>query len=153
MVGPGHVHAVRSIRDPHGVVSCLGRATRDRLRVVSPGPRQLRAPAKLLREPGAGMDPGTPSGHAFAVGLVSPGSEPRHSNLLISRGDGALTEGARGTAATLPCQDTDFWLAWVQASRGDGLPSIRAASTVPEPTLCPCRWLDVPSPGQAKPQH
>lgn len=112
MVGLGNIHAVRNTRDTHGVVSCLGTAIRDRLRVVSPGPHQLRAPAKLLQEPGAGMDPGTPSSHAFAVGLVSPGSERRHSNLLISWGDGAMTEGASWTAATLLCQDADFWLAW-----------------------------------------
>lgn len=95
MVGLGHVHAERSTRDPHGVVSCLERATRDRLRVVSPGPYQLRAPAKLFQEPGAGTDPEIPSSHAFAVGLVRPDSKLRHSN-LIRQGDGALVEGQGG---------------------------------------------------------
>lgn len=42
-------------------------------------------------------------------------------------------EGVGWTAATLLCQDADFWLAWPRPSRGNGLRSIGAASGVPEP--------------------
>lgn len=109
----------------------------------------LRTPAKLLQEQGAGTDTGTLSSRTSVVGLVSPGSELEYGNLLISEGDGVLTEEPRWTAAVLLY--AGFWLTWPQDSQGYGLHSTRAASTMPEPTHCPCQCLDVSSQGQAKP--